>query len=101
MLVNFGAYLLPRMKAVSKRTETQLNEFGLTKHEFCTASNLLEICYFSSFCDTGVSVNVTARLCILCKYACTIFRNLDINTYRVHVNDNASNSDHSGLLYNL
>ena len=31
-------------------------------------------------------------LYILCKYDCTLFRGYDINTYSVHVNDNASNT---------
>ena len=60
----------------------QLNELSLLRTEFCKSQSRRrqppiswKICYFSSFCNTGVRINVTARLYILCKYACTIFRN--------------------------
>ena len=54
-----------------------LNEFGFSKSEFCKSHIhlrhpliFLKIYYFSSFCNTGV--RVTARLYILCKYACAV-----------------------------
>ena len=40
---------------------------------------------------------VIALLYILCKFACTNFRNIDINTYSAHVYDNTLNSSHSGI----
>ena len=46
---------------------------------------------------TSLGIHNPGHSCWYTKYACTIFRNQDINTYRVHVNDNASNSDHSGI----
>ena len=35
--------------------------------------------------------------CILCKYACSYFRNIDINTYSAHVYDYNFYSSHSGI----
>ena len=104
----FGDHFLPLTKTVPKRTKLHLNEIGLTNTEFCKSQSQLrlppiswKIRYFPTFCNMGVRLNVTAMLCILCKYACTIFRGYDINIYRVHVNDNASNSDHSGVSYGV
>ena len=77
----FGVHFLPPTKNVPKQTKLHLNEIGLTNTEFCKRQSQLrqppiswKIRYFSTFCDTGVRLNVTAMFCILCKYACTIFR---------------------------
>ena len=77
----FGVHFLPLTKNVPKRTKLHLNEIGLTNTEFCKSQSQLrqppiswKIRYFSTFCNTGVRLNATAMLCILCKYACTIFR---------------------------
>ena len=108
MPAKFGVHFLPLTKNVPNRTKLHLNEIGLNNFEFCKSQSQLrqppiswKIRYFSTFCNTGVRLNVTAMLCILCKYACTLFRGQDINTYRVHVNDNASNSDPSGVSYRV
>ena len=75
----FGVHFLPLTKIVRKRTKLHLNEIGLNNTEFCQ-SQLRQppiswkILYVSTFCNTGVRLNVAAMLCILCKYACTIFR---------------------------
>ena len=45
----------------------------------------------------GVILTVIALLFILCKYVRAYFRNIDINTYRVHVFDYTLNSSHSGI----
>ena len=106
MPAKFGFHFLPLTKYVPKRTKLHLNEISLTNTEFCISQSQTrqppiswKIRYFSTFCNTGVRLNVTAMLCILCKYACTIFRGLDINTHRLHVKDNVSYSDHSGVSY--
>ena len=77
----FGVHFLPLTKNVPKRTKLHLNEIRLTNTEFCKSQSQLrqppiswKIRYFSTFCDTGVRLNVTAMFCIQCKYACTIFR---------------------------
>ena len=65
----FGVHFRPRLKNVQKRAKLHLNEIGLTNNEFCKIKLRLrqppiswKICYFSSFCDTGVRVNVTGKL---------------------------------------
>ena len=65
--VEFGVHFLPCVKNVPKRTELQLNEIGLTNNEFCKRQIRLrqppifwKNCRF--FCNTGVRVNVTAKL---------------------------------------
>ena len=77
----FGVHFLLLMKNVPKRTNLHLNEIGLTNTEFCKSQSQLrrlpiswKIRYFSTFINTGVRLNVTAMLCILCKYACTILK---------------------------
>ena len=82
MQANFIVNFTPHMQDVSKRTKMHLNELGLNRTEFGKRQPhrrqppiFWGICYFSSFCNMGVRVNVTARLYILSKYACTIFRN--------------------------
>ena len=83
MLAKFGVHFLPLTKNVPKRTKLHLNEIGLNNAEFCKSQSQLrqppiswKIRYVSTFCNTGVRLNVTAMLCILCKYdnVCTIFR---------------------------
>ena len=78
---NFGVHFLPCMKNVPSRTKTHLNKIDLTNTEFCTSQIQLlisepaipwEFSYFSTFSNTGVRVNETARLYILCKCDCTI-----------------------------
>ena len=51
--------------------------------------------------STGVRVNVTARLYAQVCKCCVlyIFKNYDINTHRLHVNDNASNSGDLSILF--
>ena len=68
------------MNDVSERPKMHLNEYRLTKSEFCKSCIHLvqppiswKICDFSSLCNTGVRVNGTARLYILCKYVCFVF----------------------------
>ena len=102
--VKFYVHFLPCMKNVPKPIKMHINKMGLTKTEFCKSHIQLrqppiscKFCCFSAFCNTGVRVNVTARLYILCKYLHSIFRNKDINAYRVHMNDNTPNSDHPGI----
>ena len=65
----FGDHFLPRMKNIPKQTKLHLNEIGSTNIEFCIIQIRLrqppiswEICYFSTICNTGVRVNVTAKL---------------------------------------
>ena len=64
------------------------------------ASNLLECMLFSQ--HGSKSKRNSHVMHTICKYACKfIFRGEDINTYRVHVNDNASNGGHSGVSYHV
>ena len=77
----FDVHFLPLTKNVNKRTKLHLNEIGLNNTEFYKSQSQLrqppiswKIRYFSTFCNTGVRLNITAMLCILCKYACTIFK---------------------------
>ena len=85
----FGVYFFPCMINVPKQTKLHLNEIVLFNIEFCKSQIQLRQppiswkIYFSTFCNRGVRVNATAtcRLCILCKYACTLFRGYDINTH--------------------
>ena len=81
MPAKFGVHFLPLTKNFPKRTKLHLNEIGLNNTEFCKSQNQLrqlpifwKIRCFSTFGNTGVRLNVTAMLCILCKYDCTIFR---------------------------
>ena len=69
MPANFIVYFTPRMQDVSKRTIMHLNELGLTRTEFCKSQShrrqppiSWRICYFSSFCNTGVRVNVSDKV---------------------------------------
>ena len=108
MLAKFGIHFFPCIINVPKQTKLHLNEIGLTSLEFCKSQIQLrqppisrKICFVSTFCNRKVRVNAKSSLCILCKYACTIFRGLDKNTYKVHENDNASNSDYSGISYSI
>ena len=79
-----------------KRTKMHLNKFNLVKSVFCIGHIhsrqppiSLKICYFSSFCNTGVIVNRTLRLYILYANIFVLFleNKIYINTYRVHVYD--------------
>ena len=77
----FGVHFLPLTKNVPKRTKLHLNEISLNNTEYCKSQSQLrqppiswKIRYVSTFCNTGVRLNVTAMLCILCKYAFTTFR---------------------------
>ena len=78
MPAEFGVHFLPLTKNVPNRTKLHLNEIGLNNTEICKSQSQLrqppiswKIRYFSTFCDTGVRLNVAAMLCILCKYGCT------------------------------
>ena len=78
MPAKFGVHFLPLTINAPERTKLH---FGLNNTEFGKSQSQLrqppiswKIRYVSTFCNTGVRLNVTAMLCILCKYACTIFR---------------------------
>ena len=69
MPAEFGIHFLPHMKNIPKQTKLHLNEIGLTNIEFYqktnlieAASNLLKFAIFRLFANTGVRVNVTAKL---------------------------------------
>ena len=74
MPAKFGVHFLPPTKNAPKRTKLHLNEIGLNDTEICKSQSQLrqlpiswKIRYFSTFCNMGVRLNVTAMLCILCK----------------------------------
>ena len=69
MPAEFDVHFLPHIKMFQNRTALHLIEIGLTNKEFCKRQIRLrqppmswKMCYFSTFCNAGVRVNVTDKL---------------------------------------